>query len=134
LTLCLAETLFITYGCWLVAKESVHINALSYPNNPHTPVLGADVTDVLNHLPMLSSNTRRGCAMLSSSGKGMRHFFGLCRDLGKILEKLNRISEGKPDFEYEPIRPDYSEKTTLELVYTFCLNWVSPFSSLHVYQ
>jgi hypothetical protein len=56
--------------------------------------------------------------MPSSSGKGKRHFFGLYRDLGKTGEKLNRTKESQHDFEYEPIRPDYS-KTTPELVYTF---------------
>jgi Heterokaryon incompatibility protein (HET) len=65
-----------------------------------------------------SSNTRRGRLMLSSD-KRLRHAVGLNRDLKKIMEKLKRIQQGKPDFEYEPIHPDYSEKKTPELVYTF---------------
>ncbi|KAM5347273.1 hypothetical protein ACJ41O_010278 [Fusarium nematophilum] len=63
------------------------------------------------------SNTRQGRAMLKTSKKQRRNFIGLTRDFKTILKKVQNAHE----IEESPmgiVQPDYSEKTTPEMVYT----------------
>lgn len=64
------------------------------------------------------SQPRRGRALLSSADNGVRHFKILVRDLRKLFDEIERMRDGKPEFESESIRPDYSENTTPQLIYT----------------
>ncbi|KAL9094198.1 MAG: hypothetical protein Q9165_003613 [Trypethelium subeluteriae] len=85
-----------------------------------------DVVDSIeranNMLELLSgtSPSRRARAMLSSGAENaMQHMVLLNRDLRKLNEKLKRMKEGIPVFEEDPVKPDYSEKITARLVYTY---------------
>jgi Heterokaryon incompatibility protein (HET) len=75
-----------------------------------------EITDIMGTLSGIS-NTRKGCAVISS-GRGIRHITGLAKDFGKMTQRLRRVRNGKGDSGANTIRPDYSEKTTPELVYT----------------
>jgi hypothetical protein len=63
--------------------------------------------------------SRRGRALRSSTDNGVRQLKLLFRDMGKLVDKLKQITHGDLESETEPIRPDYSENTTPQLVYTY---------------
>ena len=66
------------------------------------------------------SNSRRGRAILSAGTvSAVRYTKLLTRDLHTLHKKIKRMQDGTPDFEEDSIQPDYSEKTTAQLVYTY---------------
>jgi len=79
----------------------------------------SDMLQAVNGTSDTKSQSRRGRSMLSSADNGVRHFSILARDMTKLLDKIKRMQDGEPEFEEEPIRPDYSENTTPQLVYTY---------------